>query len=69
MARVDVCTSCGKPKTIRRSSGKCDTCYMREDYMADPGNRAKASVRSRAWKRANREHLAAYMRQKRAQER
>ena len=68
MARVDVCTSCGRMRTIRRKNGKCDTCYIREDYRADPAAKQAMDARTKAWKAANKKHLAAYMKTRRASE-
>jgi len=60
MATVKICTSCNQLKNIRRRNGKCDSCYMKEDYKTRPGVKAKMNVTSAAWKRANKEKVRQY---------
>ena len=62
MARVGACISCKKVKTIRRKSGKCDSCYHREDFRTKPGVARKVKARSKAWRLLHADEVDAYNR-------
>lgn len=60
MARINICVSCKKLREIRRSNGKCDSCYILEDYQSNKENKKAMLERARAWRKNNKRKLSEY---------
>ena len=63
MARIDICISCRQLKTIRRSCGKCDKCWHKENYRTRPGIKAKMNHTSKTWRAINEDRIRDYNRE------